>query len=508
MQTPNQRLYKNVFSSWSSTFITAVISLFMSPFLVHTLGKEQYGIWALALSIISYTALINAGMNQTLSRYAPKYYAIEDYHSLNQVINSIFFIFSISAVLVLIITVIIAYFFIDFFNIEVQYLEIARNVILLVGLNQALIFFYIAPSACSPFHRFTIVNSIVIFKNIIGALLVFYFLKRGYGLYALAIITLVLTITSLQFITIIRNKIVPQIRYSFKFITKSRLKEMLNYGGISFLIVATYLIIFNTDNIVIGIYQTTTAVTFYSIAGNLIGYIRVIANAIGVPLTPLISHMDSISNFDEINKLYYNISKKLYYIYTALCVSTFMFGEKFIFLWMGKDFDSTGKVLMILIIPACLYLPQIPANSVLLGIGKHKQLLYILAAEAISNIILSIILVQKWGIYGVAWGTAIPQLVIYSFIYPWFFNKTISGNLKLFYVQLLKISFYGVLFTLPVSFFLIMYNESLNWFGFIINVVLVLIFIILGFYLMVLNKDEKMKIMAMIRKILLIKPLN
>ena len=209
MQTPAQRLNKNIFSSWSSTLITAIIALFMSPFLVHTLGKEQYGIWALVLSIISYTSLFNAGMNQTISRYAPKYYATEDYYNLNEVINSIFLIFAISGILVIIASIIIAFFFMDLFNIENQYLEISKYVLLIVGLNQAVVFFYIAPSACSPFHRFTIVNNIEIIKNILSALLVIYFLKKGYGLYTLAIITLVMTITSLQLRTIIRNKIVP-----------------------------------------------------------------------------------------------------------------------------------------------------------------------------------------------------------------------------------------------------------------------------------------------------------
>lgn len=499
---PRQRLIKNIFSSWSSTLITAIIALFMSPFLVHTLGKEQYGIWALVLSIISYTKLLNAGMNQTLSRFAPKCYATKDYNNLNQVINSVFLIFCISGVLVLIVSIIIAYYFIDFFNIDSQYLEMARNVLLLIGLNQALLFFYIVPSACGPFHRYTITNWISIIKTILGALLTVYFLKLGYGLLAMAIITVFITLSSSQIQTIIRNRIVPQIRYSIKYITKTRILEMLNYGGISFLIVATYMIIFNTDNIVIGIFQTTTAVTFYSIAGNLIGYLRIIAHSVSIPLTPLVSHMDSSSNFDEIKILYYNITKKLYYLYGAVCISIIFWGESFIFLWMGEDFDSTVKVLYILIIPICLCLPQLPANSVLLGIGKHKLLFYILAAEAVTNIVLSIILVQKWGIYGVAWGTAIPQLIIYSFVYPWFFNKTISGNLKLFYKQLIKMSFYGVLFTLPISFLLLEFNYQFNWIGFLVNVTIISISIALGFFLVVLNKDEKIKVKNKIRNLL------
>lgn len=501
MKTPKQRFTKNVFSSWTATLVTAIIAVFMSPFLVHTLGKEQYGIWALALSIISYTSLLNAGMNQTLSRYAPKYYATKDYDNLNQVVNSIFLIFCISGVLVLIATAFIAYFFIGFFNIESQYLEMARNVMLLVGLNQALTFFYITPSACGPFHRYTITNGMAIARTVVGALLTVYFLKSGYGLLTLAIITVVVTLSKLHVQTMIRNRIVPQIKYSFKYITKQRLIEMLNFGGVSFLIMATYLIIFNTDNIIVGIFKSTAAVTFYSLAGNLVGYLRVIAHSVSIPLTPLVSHMDSSSNFDEIKALYYNLTKKLYYIYGAICVSVIIWGEQFIFLWLGEDFSSTVKVLYILIVPICLCLPQLPAGSILLGLGRHKSLFYMLAIEAVSNIILSLIFVRIWGIYGVALGTAIPQLIIYSVVYPLIFNKIISGDLKLFYSQSLKMLFYGALFALPISLLLMKYNYAVSWFGFIINTVTVMIFIVVGFYIFVLNRVERDKIKSYFNKL-------
>lgn len=502
MKDPKQSLVRNIFSSWSTTLAGALIAFFLSPFLVHTLGPDIYGIWALALSVIAYTSLLDAGMKQAISRFIPKYYANQDFDNLNKVVNSAFLIYGITGTLILLVSAVIAYSLVGYLNIESEYVELASLILLLVGVNQAIIAFYIVPSACLPFHRFTITNGVELVRNIIAAILTVYFLKQGYGIIALAVITIVMTVVSSQAKTIFRNRIVPQIKYSLKYVSREKIAEMLSFGGISFLIVVTFLVIFNTDNIVIGVFHGTIAVTFYSIAGNLIGYIRVIAYSVGVPLTPLVSHMDSTSNFDEIASLYYNISKKLYYIYATVCVSLLVFGELFIFLWMGTDFGSTVKVLHILIIPMCLYLPQIPANAVLLGIGKHKQLLYILAAEAVGNIVLSIILVQKWGIEGVAWGTAIPQLIIYSFIYPWYFNKVISGKLSLFYSQLFKMVFYGTLFTLPISLLVMRYNYDFSWTGFVTNVVIVSGFITLGFYLVVLTKDEKKKITSKIRSII------
>lgn len=502
MSSSTNQLIKNILSGWSSTVITAVIALFMSPFLVHTLGKSQYGIWALVLSVISYTSLLDAGMNQTLSRFIPKYYGAKDYDNLNEVINSSALIYSITGSLIMVVSIIISLFFIDFFNIDSEYLTVARFVLLLVGFNQAIRSFYIVPSTCGPFHKYTISHGVDIVRNIIGTALTVYFLKSGYGILAMAVITVVMTIASMQVRTLIRNRLVPQIKYSFKYISKTKIREMLSYGGISFLIVITYLVIFNTDNIIIGIFQSTTAVTFFSIAGSLMGYLRVLAHSVSVPFTPLVSHMESTAGYEEIRKMFYNISGKLFYIFSAICVSLFVFGETFIFIWMGEDFGLTVEVLHILIIPMALHLPQIPANSVLLGLSKHKYLLAITMMEAIGNIILSLILVQKWGIIGVAWGTAIPQLIIYSIVYPLIFNKVISGNLKYFYWQMLQKIFYGLIFTLPISLILIKYNGALSWIGFLTNVAIVGLFIIIGFFFVVLSKEERDKIISKIKKMI------
>ncbi|MEW6411012.1 MAG: oligosaccharide flippase family protein [Candidatus Zixiibacteriota bacterium] len=495
MRTPRERLGSNIFSSWVATAASAIIAFFMSPFLVHTLGKEQYGIWALALSIISYTALINAGMNQTLSRYAPKYYASGDDFNLNQVVNSIFLIFSISGLLVLAVSAVVAFLLIDFFNIEPRYLDISRHVILLVGLNQAISFFYVVPSALGPFHRYALTNAVEIGRNIIGAAVTVYFLMTGHGLLALATITVVMTLLSSQIRTMIRSRLIPQIRYSIKYITRLRIAEMLNYGGISFLIMTAYLVIFNTDNIVIGLYLSTTAVTFYSIAGSLMGYIRVIAHAVSIPLVPLVSHLDSTADMDEIKKLFYSTARQLYYIYAAIGVSILVLGDSFIYLWMGNEFGSTVTVLWILIVPTCVCLPLSTASSVLLGIGKHKKLFYLLAVEAVSNIVLSIILVQRWGIYGVAWGTAIPQIVIYVLVYPIMFHRIIESDVKIFYNDIGRVVLLSVLTALPPALLLDRFVAVDGWPGLLIKSAGVVIAVMTVFWWKLMNQQQRERLL-------------
>jgi len=480
--------------------VGAIIAFFISPFLVHTLGKESYGIWALVFSVIAYLDFFDVGMKQSLARFLSKHYATKDYEGLNKVINTSNLIYIVTGSLVIVGTLIIAHFFLGAFNIEPELLSVMRTVLIIIGFNQAISFFFMTGTAIGPFHRYDVSNAIEITASIVKAFLVVYFLKMGQGLITLAIITIAMNVVKLTTRRIVQQRLVPQIRWRFRYIDRQRVKELLGYGSVSFLIVVSWLIIFNIDNVIIGIFITTTAVTFYSIAGQIISYLRTIISAIGIPLVPAISHLDATSDTHDIGNLYGKLSKYLYYLSGCICVGLMFFSGKFIILWMGPEFTDTVNILLILSIPVCIYLPQVMANSVLLGIGRHLPLFYVLAAEAVSNAALSLILVRTMGIYGVALGTAIPQLIIYIFVYPYVFHRIINADLKGFYLSSAKMLALSALFTIPVALFMKYVMQFTGWGGLFIDIVIVSACALAGFWWKVLEPEERVRLLAKVKR--------
>ncbi len=500
MADPKKLLLKNIFSNWALMVSGAVIAFFMSPFLVHTLGKEQYGVWALVFSIIAYMNFFDVGMKQSLARFLSKHYATKDYDGLNKVINTSNVIYFITGSLVIVATLVIAYFFIDSFNIEPELLPIMRKALILIGFNQAVQFFFMTGTAIGPFHRYDISNAIEISYAILNALVVVFFLKRGHGLVTLATITLTGTIIKDIVRRIVQQRIVPQIKWHYKYFDPQQVRELLGYGAVSFLIVISWMIIFNIDNVVVGMFLSATAVTYYSIAGQMITYLRTLISAIGIPLVPAISHLDATSDSREIAELYRKLSKYLYYLSGCICVGLYFFAGKFIYLWMGTEFTQTVNILYILAIPVCIYLPQVMANSVLLGIGKHLPLFYVLAAEAVANVTLSIILVKIYGIYGVALGTAIPQTIIYIFVYPIVFHKIIGADVKVFYFQSATMLLFSAGFTLPVAALMKYVIPIPGWVGLFVDVAVVGAVAVAGFWWKVLNEEDKTRLLGRFRK--------
>ena len=96
-------------------------------------------------------------------------------------------------------------------------------------------------------------------------------------------------------------------------------------------------------------------------------------------------------------------------------------GHSFISLWMGPSYaDLSYHVLWILSIPWVFGAGAAVLSSTILGIGKHKPVVPVAIAEGLCNLILSIILVKKMGIVGVAWGTAIPNMIVDIVYWPWY----------------------------------------------------------------------------------------
>ncbi len=208
------------------------------------------------------------------------------------------------------------------------------------------------------------------------------------------------------------------------------------------------------------------------------------------------SHYDATGDMSQISSLYAKVTKYLFYFTASVCALLLIFGDNFIYLWMGPEFTKTVHVLYILVIPSAIYLPQIAANSVMLGIGKHRPLFYILISEALFNLVLSLALVRPLGIYGVALGTAVTQLLIYTYIFPYVFHRVIRGDLKLFYGYILKTVSMSLIIAVPIGLTVDRFNPLSGWVGLIAGLIITGLPLIWGFWRGVLYAEDKTKLKA------------
>jgi O-antigen/teichoic acid export membrane protein len=497
------QFFKNVLTTYASVVISLLITFFFTPYLISMLGKVEYGVWTLMFSIVAYMELADLGMRQSLVRNISKYLATEDWPQLNQVFSSSVLIYFFVGAIIQVATLIVTFFFLDSFQIPVDLMNVAKACLLVLGTNQAVSFMVIPFASMGPYHRFDINVYFTLPTRIVQTVGVIFLLEYGLGLLEMAFLVMAMSFLSRFGLHLARRRMFPKVRFSFKYITKDKTRELINYAMYSFLIVAMLMIIYQTDNIIIGRFISMEAVSVFSIGAALIAQLRSIVYNISVPLVPTISHFEAEKRFDRIVSVYDRSTNYLYYLAGLLTVCTFAFGGPFVLLWVGDDFTESITILYLLIVPAAINFPQLIANSVLFGISRHKIIFYVLAAEAVAKIILSLILVKYWGIVGVAIGTAVPQLIIYSVVYPIAFYRELKTPVSQFYKTASRSLLYSAIICIPPAWLMYHFLRPDTWLNFLIGGCFTALVAAVGFYRLLLDADDKKRLIEKLRSIIM-----
>src|SRR5438105_15469380 len=84
-------ILKNVGSSWFALGVNVLVGIFISPYILHRLGDDAFGLWVLIFSVTGYYGLFDLGIRSSIVRYVAKYSTVNDDEQLNKLINTAMF---------------------------------------------------------------------------------------------------------------------------------------------------------------------------------------------------------------------------------------------------------------------------------------------------------------------------------------------------------------------------------------------------------------------------------
>src|SRR5438034_9452494 len=81
-------IVKNVSSNRFALGLNVLVGIFLSPYVLHHLGDEAFGLWVLIFSITGDYGLFGLGIRSSIVRYVAKYSATVDLEEMNRRINT------------------------------------------------------------------------------------------------------------------------------------------------------------------------------------------------------------------------------------------------------------------------------------------------------------------------------------------------------------------------------------------------------------------------------------
>ena len=437
MSTMSKLLFRGSILRIISFFAAAITGLLLMPFIIHSLGDKIYGLWLFVGSFLGFYGLLDLGLNSAMQRYASRAIGGKNFDEVNKIVNISLLIFCILGILALSVSFGAA-FFVPLLIKNITDVDTFRRIMIILGINSAISFpMLVFSGILSTNIRYDLSVSIEILKLIIRTLLIVILLKLGYGIMALALITLIVNIIGYIIQYVLVKQFYKYVKFSIKFIDKSKVKTLFGYSFNTFIAQITDQLKFNIDNLVITAFLGLNYVTTYAIGVRLIRYFgRFIRAAIGIVM-PVFSQDEAKGDYKAIREKFILMTKLSSYLSLSVGGTLIIFGKSFIERWVGIKYSESYIILMIFVVPAIIALMQNPSIQLLYGISKNRFYAIANSIEGISNLILSLILVRRFGIVGVALGTAIPALLIKVLAQPIYTCLAIKLSIKKFYLSVL-----------------------------------------------------------------------
>ena len=181
-----------------------------------------------------------------------------------------------------------------------------------------------------------------------------------------------------------------------------------------------YIISQCSDNLVISSLVSVTAVGMYSNYTTLITSVSGFVTTFSSGVTASMGNLIASETKERAYEVYKRVDFINYWLYTFTATCPLCLVEPFVAIWLGQDFVLTKAILILAV--AIYYFKGINSG---IDIAKNAAGLYypdrfIPMAEAIANMVISIVLAKRYGIAGVLFGTLVSFLALSFWAKPYF----------------------------------------------------------------------------------------
>ncbi|MFH1686159.1 MAG: oligosaccharide flippase family protein [bacterium] len=419
---------RNVYFSWIQVVARAATAFFFVPFAAHLLGGSRYGLWVILFQIVNYFSLLDGGLASALLRFVPKALAGGDVRRVNQILSTANLLYLATGLLALAGVWGFANFGMGLFEIpDLQILAEGRQALTILAVY-LMLRFWLLPygNSLAAFQRSDLGQLLEAAELLLRTLVMAGLLWWGYGLVPLAASVVVMSLLRHLVGMVVLHKIQPALRFSLKAVDRATAGSLFEYSSISLAIAVCTMLLLQSEAILLGALYSTAAAGIYFAGAQIINQMRLFLNAVGAPLIPVLAHVESQQGSRQPAALYLRGLKYLAYLMGWAGTSIILLSGWFTRLWLPTEFAQAGVVMSILAVGAMFSLPQTIGEALCYGTGRHSQLLKFLVVEVACKIGLTLWLVPVYGVLGMAWAGAGPQVVLYLVLYPWLMQE-VSG---------------------------------------------------------------------------------
>lgn len=429
--------------SYVSIGINILFGLIYTPWMIHSIGKENFGLYTLAMSVISFF-VFDFGLSMAVQRFVARYLAEGKPEKANNCLGLVAKLYMWLDVALLILLTIV-YFFIPLIYKELTHNEIEKfKVVYCVAALFSVISFPFIPlnGVLNANEKFVQLKSCDLIHKFLVVGLMSACLLLGYGLYALVTVNAVAgVLTIILKLAVLERYTDTKINYRYK--DPAEFKSIISFSGWVTAIALAQRMIFNIAPSVLGIFSGSASIAVLGIAITIEGYVYIFANVFSGFFIPKLAR--KIVSGENCLPLMVKVGRIQIFVVALIFFAYISIGRDFINAWVGESFSDVYVGAILLIFPLLIHSSEQIAEETLMFVNvKSKAIIYIIMA--ILNIVLLFVLAPLYDMLGICMAVCISYLVrtlLLNIVY----NRVLRLKISVFF----KESFLRMLFPLLLT---------------------------------------------------------
>ena len=402
------------------TIVTVVVGLWLTPFTLRYLSREQYAVFTLAGDVLMWLGLLDLGITAGMSVQAAQMTGTPDQEKLNRLASTGFFSQAVISLSMLVIGVGLAVGFPRFFSLSPEIATQSTWMFFLLVLGSAL------QMGMQTFSGLLVAHQQIYVDNIIRLILIFLrtfltvlLLVLGWGMLSLAIANLAaIAVTSLLAVARV-YRLLPGLKIRTRYFSMDWLRSTASLGIWFSLGSVAGILITSMDRIVTAKLLDITLVTTLSLTGRLYALMGGMLQQITSTARPMLGQLLGQKKLGDVLRIYRN----LFAISTGGAVvagaSIWAGNASFVRWWVGPVNYGGTMLDVALVLNMVMHAWVLPNRATLsAGLIVRPQTLCRLLEGAI-NIVLSVALAKWLGVFGVLIATTIAGITTSVWYLPY-----------------------------------------------------------------------------------------
>ena len=415
---------RNVSTRYLAIIAETVIGLLMLPFNLSHLGTAEYGLWVLLGSITVHFSVLDLGYGGALVKFMAQYRAHRDARAINEIASTLFFVFSAIGLVAYGVAVIVAFNLGHVFKITPEQAQTGKWILMIIAIHISLNFpFSVFGGIISGFQRYDANNMVAIASSIAVAVVNAAVLLAGYGIVALVAATTCVRIIAYLIYRSNAYRIFPELQIRMSLFRRSRLREVTGFSIYSSIIDWANKLNYQLDELVIGAFIGSSAVAVWAPAERIITGTQRLTNQLNGVLFPVIVDSDASQQKLRLQQILLQGTRLSLVMVVPIAAALILLADPLIHAWLGPKkapaMAGAVPVIQILAVAVAIRVGNATGNTILKGAGEHRMLAFVNLATGLANLAMSVLLIHRYGLVGVAVGTLIPiAFTAFFVLYP------------------------------------------------------------------------------------------